>query len=57
MEEKIQIMHHVLKIHQISLFSKYIKLISRGVFLCVFMRGNTEVKRLNSGILHIIIGI
>ena len=36
-ENKTEIMYRVLKLQQISFLSKYIKLISRSVFLSVFI--------------------
>jgi hypothetical protein len=43
-ENKTELMKRVLKMQQISLLSKYIKLISRGVFLRVFIRAGVDLK-------------
>ena len=43
-ENKAEIIHHVLKIMQISLLPKYIKSISWGVFLLVFVYANARIQ-------------
>jgi hypothetical protein len=39
-ENNTEILQHVLKMHEISLLPKYIKLVSKGVFLGAFMCAN-----------------
>ena len=40
-------MQHFLKMQKIFLLPEYIKLISRGVFLCVFAFGSTGIEKVN----------
>jgi hypothetical protein len=48
MENKTEIMQHIFKKHQISLWPKYIKLIFRGV-LSVFAYANAGHLEVNGG--------
>lgn len=48
-EIKQEIKQHVLIMQQISLCPKYIKRISKCVFLCAFVYANTGLQKVNSG--------